>query len=347
MMLVNTLLENKAEDPKREEKPSNDLWPYLCLLRISATRPISQRNELIDDRNSRKVFFVKWLSPITLFSATVSVFTLYLLVMLMLNGVFEVYWPQQLYALKDHLITPIHGNASANEVQQLYMIRNFMIPTLRLIVIVHQILNIEATVNHLNTISGFADDLQAYCVGRCSNFSSKIRRNSIIIGALFIVIPLVIVLPAISVSFSENVVLAPVCDIVCEFYRQMEMALIDTQEYLRGNHGSVLLVEVRKWHQFLLRNRKIVGQIGTITTVPQLLSLVEVTMNLTVFWYSLFTLVASTNTPILGNYPLKMCMSYVVTRHVKTRKAENVTTAMFNQVVTYLIILLQFDRAAS
>ncbi|CAG7722734.1 unnamed protein product [Allacma fusca] len=431
MMFVNTLLKNKVEDPKREEKTSNDLWPYLCLLRISATRPISQRNELIDDRNSRKVFFVKWLSPISLFSATVSIFTLYLLIMLILNGIFDVYWPQQLYAVKNHLITPIHGNASANEVQQLYMIRNFMGPTIRLIVIVYQFINIDATVHHLNTISGLADDLQAYCAGRCSNFSSKIRRNSIIIGALFIVIPLVIVLPAISASFSENVVLAPViirevstvllklqflfiyvddadiiiqCDIVCEFYRQMEMVLIDTKEYLRGNHGSVLLVEVRKWHQFLLRNRKIVGQIGTITTVPQLMSLVEVTLNLTVLWYTVFTLVASTNTPILGNYPLKMSIIYVVISlirlQVKTWKAENVTTAesrvhdalfalnefpqalevqlelqgmrntisstpsriafgnylvlhkgviltMFNQVVTYLIILLQFDRAAS
>ncbi|CAG7722735.1 unnamed protein product [Allacma fusca] len=358
-MFVNTVFENNVDDPKREEKASNDLWPYLCLLRISATRPITQRNELIDDRNSRKVFFIKWLSPITLFSATVSVFTLYILIMAKLNGIFEVYWPQKLYAVKDRLITPIHGNASANEVQKFYLLSNFLFPTSRLIVIVHQILHIEEIVNHLNTISGFSEDLQAYCAGRCSNFSSKIRRNTIIIGALFVGIPLVAVLPAISWALSEGVILAPViirevltvllhfqmvviyvddaditiqCDIVCEFYRQMEIVLRDTQEYLRDNHGSVLLVEVQKWHQFLLRNRRIVGQIGMITKIPQLLSLVEVTLNLTVFWYTVFTLVASTNTPLLANYPLKMSMSYAVIclirLHVKTCKAENVTASV-------------------
>ncbi|CAG7836527.1 unnamed protein product, partial [Allacma fusca] len=244
------------------------------------------------------------------------------------------------YAIKDQLMTPLH----------------------------------ERTVHHLNAISGFSEDLQAYSAGRCSNFSSKIRRNSIIIGVLFVGIPLVTVLPAISWAFSEGVVLAPViirevstillhvqlvliyvddaditiqCDIVCEFYRQMEIVLIDTKEYLRGNHGSVLLVEVRKWHQFLLRNRRIVGQIGTITKIPQLLSLVEVTMNLTVFWYTVFTLVASTNTPLLENYPLKMSMSYVVISlirlHVKTRKAENVTAAE-NHVHDALFALNEFPQ---
>ncbi|CAG7722732.1 unnamed protein product, partial [Allacma fusca] len=289
----------------------------------------------------------------------------------------------------------------------------------------------EVIINHLNEISGLANDLQTYCAAHDSNFSSKIRRNSIRIVALFVGIPIVTVFPLMVYSFSNGLVLAPVvmreviialvplqllgiyfddadiliqCDIASEFYRQIEMVLVDKEEYLKGSHGSVRLVEVRKWHQFLRRIRRIVDQIGSITKVPQLLSLLEVTGNLTVFWYTVFNLVASTNTPLLDNYSVKISIIYVaislIRIHVKTLKAEQVTAAegrvhdalftlntlpqafdvqlelqgmrntistaptriafgnylvlhkgvivsMFNQVVTYLIVLLQFDRATS
>ncbi|CAG7824685.1 unnamed protein product [Allacma fusca] len=349
--------------------------------------------------------------------------------MMILNGLFEVYWPQKLFNVEDQMLRPVHSHTSAREVKKFYYIAYFMFPTIRLIVIVHQMMNIKGTVNHLNVISGLANDLQTYCTGQCSNFSSKIRRNSLRIVAMFVGIPLVTVFPAIVYSFSNGLVLGPMvmreviivlvplqllgiyfddgdfiiqCDIVSEFYRQIEMHLVDKEEYLRANHGSVRLVEVRKWHQFLRRNRKMVGQIGSITKVPQLLYLLEVSLNLTVFFYRVLNLVTSPNTSFLESRFLKMSVGYVVAclirLHVKTLKAEQVTAAegrvhdalfalnelpqalevqlelqgmsntisftpsritfgnyvvlhkgviltISTQVITYLIILLQFDSA--
>ncbi|CAG7734266.1 unnamed protein product [Allacma fusca] len=192
------------------------------------------------------------------------------------------------------------------------------------------------------------------------------------------------------------------CDIASEFYRQIEMVLVETQEHLMGNDRSIRLEDAQKWHQLLKRNRMIVGQIGSITKIPQLLSLLEVTGNLTVFLYSIFNLATSLNSP--ENAFLKTTAGYtfvgLIRLHFKTRKAEQVTDAegrvhdalfalnefpqalevqlelqgmrntitatpariafgnyvvlhkgvllsIFNQVVTYLIVLLQFDKSNS
>ncbi|CAG7722736.1 unnamed protein product [Allacma fusca] len=329
------------------------------------------------------------------------------------------------------MVRPIHRNASASEVKQFYKLSNFTVPVLRLTVIVHQLVNIKDAVNQLNAISRFADDLQTHCATQCINISSKLRRNSIIIVAILVGIPLVIFSPIILYSFSNPIVTAPIilreavvvliplqlesvyfddadfiiqCDIVSEFYRQIEMVLVNKEDHLSRNCGSVHLAEVRKWHQFLLRNRKIVGQIGTTTKTPQLLALLEVTTNLTLFMYTICKLVTSSGTSFVENFVAKTVTIYVVVCFIrlyfKTRKAENVTAAevrvhdalfalnefpqaievqlelqgmrntitatpsriafgnyvvlhkgviitIFAQVVTYLIVLLQFDSARS
>ncbi|CAG7836528.1 unnamed protein product [Allacma fusca] len=375
MKFVKIVPENTVKNPKCKGKTSIDLWSYLCLLRISATRPISQRNELIDDTTSRTVFFVKWFSPITFFSAAVSVFSLYLLTVMLLNGVLEVYWPQKLFEYNDQILRPSHHSASSYEVIKFYKISNFMLPTSRLIVILHQMINLKGIVKQLNAISGLADDLQIHCASRCGNFSSKIRRNSIRTIALLVGIPAVTVFPVIVFLFSNDLILAPVilreviivlvplqlvviyfedadfiiqCDIVSEFFRQIEMVLVETEDYLKGKHCNLHLTEVRKWHQFLLRNRRIVGQIGTITKVPQLLSLVEVTSHLTMFLYTVLNVLASPGTSLLENYFLRMSFSYVVVILVrlqaKTLKAEQVTAAEV-RVHDALFALNEFPQA--
>ncbi|CAG7836529.1 unnamed protein product [Allacma fusca] len=355
MVTLKTAPVNQEHNQTKPGKASFELWPYFLLLRLSATHPISQRNfPPKNNGSSRNLFYFKWTSLISIISAAASLFSFYVLALMILNGLFEIYWPQKLFDFHGHLFEPTHTNSSTKEIRNVFALTNFFTPAVRLVVIVHQMFSIRAAVKHLNAFARLANDLEVYCTQECRNFRSEIRKNSIKILIVVVGIPLVATLGTILLYRLKGAVVAPMvmrefvqfivplqvictyvddadfimqCIIVCEFYHQLETAILSNQHKLRVTGGTVRLVQVRKWHEFVQANRSIIHQIGTITKVPQLLSFLEVIVNLTIFLYSVLNILASSNLGYIDTSFLSAAAGYVaanlVRLYIKTVQAEN------------------------
>ncbi|CAG7824680.1 unnamed protein product [Allacma fusca] len=409
---------------QRRDTALSQFWPYIMILRFAGTRPLCVNKTFPGTGNTRIKLGFKFFSPLFFYSIVMSSASFYTFFMMTLNWMFKIYWPQKLFYEHPMLVARDYENPMGLLISKLFMLNHCSFPLTRIVVIWSQITNFRPIANHIEDMIQIYEDLQKHWENRGQEFSSTIRRNILHIILISMVMPLVSLIPLITEIFLKGQPVSPVvsnepfmlffliqttcvfvddadlhiqCKIVSEVYHQIEMMIGDTRRF-----NGINLVQVRIWHQFLHRNRRLCFKIGKVTKIPQLFAILNLNVGAILFLYS----VIETLNPVKDHNNHNILMATfvsltfsVVLLYAKTLRAESVTKseaslnqALFSltndmespevqlelkemqstmitaptaitlgsyaklnqgifltlstQVVTYLIVLLQFGKAA-
>ncbi|CAG7824682.1 unnamed protein product [Allacma fusca] len=418
--------------PSENERKSwgtamHQFWPYIIMLRLTGTHPISTTK--IPKKNALPTISLGFniLSPVTIYSIVVSSGSFYMFVVMILNWAFQIYWPQKLFYMDALIFKPIRQNSTGVIVTKLYLISNCLFPFIRIVVILIQVINFIPITYHVDAMVRLYADLRQYCKNRDQILKLNIRKNIFYNFLFFVGLPWFSSVPLMAVTVAtgritplrfSNVPVALVffiqtfccfwedadlhiqCDVVTQFYHQIETIIVQTRQDLTSD-SSIELIQVRVWHHFLHRNRQICRQIGKVTKIPQLLSIMTLIFNSIIYMYSVIEtfalesytsdkdiLIAATGSLVFGlillyakavraecvtktearlNEALFSLTNYAKSPEVQlelkemqstmtespigisfgnyTKLTQGIFLTVSTQVVTYLIVLLQFEKA--
>ncbi|CAG7824681.1 unnamed protein product [Allacma fusca] len=368
------------------------------------------------------------LSTVSFYSIVVSSMSFYTFVVIILNWVFQIYWPQKIIQDNALIFKPTRQSSTGVLITKLYLLSNCAFPFIRIVVISSQVINFIPITYHVDAMVRFYDDLQQYCENRGQIFKFKIQRNSLLILLIFVGLPWFSTVPLMAITWIKGKVIFPglptvqvvlvflvqtlcffgddadlhiQCNVVSQFYVQIETVIVQTiQDFTDAS--SIDLIQIRTWHQFLHRNRRICRKIGEVTKVPQLLSIFYFILSAIIYLYSVIETLTRDSYHSDNSILIAATGSLVfslIQLYAKTLRAESVTKAeaslkkallpltnyakssevqlelkemqstltespigisfgnytklnqgifltLSTQVVTYLIVLLQFEKAA-
>ncbi|CAG7824683.1 unnamed protein product [Allacma fusca] len=172
MKKTNKRNSNPGEESEHADSAMYQFCVYLRLLQLSGTHPLSQRETQSKNGGLSSKVCVKLFSPLFAYSAIVSTTSIYLLVLIILNTVFEIHWPEGIFDSSNKpYFQSVNGNSSGYIIIKFYTVTTSMFPIMRVVTIGNHALNLLVMRNHLNDLIEFYEDLQLYCRLRGRKFN--------------------------------------------------------------------------------------------------------------------------------------------------------------------------------
>ncbi|CAG7836530.1 unnamed protein product [Allacma fusca] len=359
-------VKSKAWDRVADNDDVNSsLWPFLWFCRFTGTLPINC-TEMPSKNGIKRRYYFAGISLISAYSAFLSAISVYSFGMLILNGAFEVYWPQTLFVQHYDLFHSAKSSGTGL-ILKLLSTCSFILPFCRVVTIIVRIINFPKITENLNSVEEFIEEFRTHWGSKGFAADFKIRKNSLRLLVLFLAASLIVVAPAALYGidvFVEDAEFHIQCNVVSEFYLQMAKTVQHAKDHLTLKN-TITSEDAQAWKRFFTLNRSLINRIGSASKVPQLLCILENIILLTVFLYAVLDVLASkledhfhralislsslpqsleakielksmemtmTTSPAcisLGNYAV---LNQGIIRTIST------------QVMTYLIVLLQFGK---